>query len=167
MDVAEVKMRVLKGVEALLSFDAELLEHDANERSITHRLAVHLAEEFAGWHVDCEYNRAGHRPKTLEIAPPDGSASDDEHATTVFPDIIIHQRGRSENLVVIEAKKTTHPQLRKGTEFDRAKLRAFASQLGYRATALLLLETRRGRDPSATVDFGDGPVEITRHASRA
>lgn len=46
---------------------------------------MHLADEFPDWDVDCEYNRNGHEPKTLNLAV--GQArTDDEDGRTVFPD---------------------------------------------------------------------------------
>ena len=76
----DVKRRVIAAICALYRHDRELLDVDANERSITHKLAEHLQREFPGWHVDCEYNRVGREPRRLE-------------AKTVFPDIIVHRRG--------------------------------------------------------------------------
>ena len=56
----DVKRRVIAAICALYRHDRELLDVDANERSITHKLAEHLQREFPEWHVDCEYNRVGH-----------------------------------------------------------------------------------------------------------
>ena len=53
----DVKRRVIAAICALYRHDRELLDVDANERSITHKLAEHLQRKFPGWHVDCEYNR--------------------------------------------------------------------------------------------------------------
>lgn len=58
-DVAE---HVRGSLLRLLAEDAYLFEADANERSISHRLALYLEEEFPGWNVDCEYNRDQHEP---------------------------------------------------------------------------------------------------------
>jgi hypothetical protein len=61
----EVARKIVSALEALLDSDAYLLKADANERSISHRLAVHLDNAFEGegWDIDCEYNRDGHDPK--------------------------------------------------------------------------------------------------------
>ena len=48
-----------------LKNDGYLLENDVNERSITHKFAVYLENEFSEWDVDCEYNRNGIDKKTL------------------------------------------------------------------------------------------------------
>ena len=47
---------------------------------------------------------------------------DDTEAKTVFPDIIVHQRNKGENLQVIEVKKSSNPD---DGDFDRRKLAAF------------------------------------------
>jgi len=48
---------VSAALATLFERDTHLFAVDANERSITHRLAVHLAPHFPGWDIDCEYNR--------------------------------------------------------------------------------------------------------------
>jgi len=53
----QVKRKVRAATELLIRKDAHLLKIDVNERSITHRLALHLQDAFKGWDVDCEYNR--------------------------------------------------------------------------------------------------------------
>ena len=45
-----------------------LLDKDAGERALTHRLAVQFEKQFPGWEIDCEeYDRLGER--TLQLAP--------------------------------------------------------------------------------------------------
>lgn len=80
----------------LLERDAYLLRVDANERSIAHRLALYVEEQFDGWDVDCEYNRDGHEPKEIAF----GAEGDGEHGSRVFPDVIVHRRGSGDNLLV-------------------------------------------------------------------
>lgn len=101
----DVKQRLITAVCQLYRHDQELLAVDANERSLTHKLAEHLQDEFPGWHVDCEYNRHGHEPKRLPVSSPCVHA-DDTEAMTVFPDVIVHRRQTDQNLFVIEVKKT-------------------------------------------------------------
>jgi hypothetical protein len=125
----EVDRRVRNAIDRLLERDAYLLRVDASERSITHKLAEWLQKEFRGWDVDCEYNRDGCDSKTLDLAPNDLVKEDDTCAQTVFPDIIVHHRGPDDNLLVIEAKKSTNLR---PEEWDRRKLRAFKEQLRYR-----------------------------------
>lgn len=54
----EVRKRFDSAIAALMDADRDrdLLVMDVNERSISHKLAEHLAREFDEWDVDCEYN---------------------------------------------------------------------------------------------------------------
>ena len=83
MSLEDVKKRVIAAICALYRHDRELLDVDANERSITHKLAEHLQREFPEWHVDCEYNRVGRETKRLavNVGKP---KPDDLEAKTVF-----------------------------------------------------------------------------------
>jgi hypothetical protein len=118
---------VIRSLERLLNEDAHLLEVDANERSLTHRVAIYLQQELPNWHVDCEYNRDDHEPKELWLEGGDPDAYD-ENAQTVYPDIVVHERGTTINYLVIEFKKTSS---RVGDQKDFMKLQAFCRQLGY------------------------------------
>lgn len=102
----EVQEKIFKAYELLISKDSYLFVVDANERSLTHKFAEYLQEKFKEWNVDCEYNRDGIDKKELQSFKKNIS-SDDTDAVTVYPDIIIHHRGTKDNLVVIEAKKTS------------------------------------------------------------
>jgi len=124
-------------IDLLLRADADILEIDVNERTISHRLAEYLEPHFPGWNIDCEYNRDGHKSKRLDIVPR-RVMSDDTKATPVCPDIIIHQRGTQQNLLVIEIKKTTS---RENDDYDFRKLRAFKQQLGYRFAVFIKIRT--------------------------
>ena len=140
-DVAE---HVRSSLKRLIAKDTDLFEADANERSISHRLAIYLEEEFPGWDVDCEYNRDGHEPKTLELNP-EPIQSDDEQGTTVYPGIIVHQRRKTKNHLVIEIKKCNGASLDK----DLRKLRALRKELGY--AFALFLRFRTG-EPEVEID---------------
>jgi hypothetical protein len=129
--------RLTRALDRLLREDLFLLQSDVNERSISHKLAEYLQLEFSGWHVDCEYNRQGHDPKRLDLKV-HWTSTDDPQARTVYPDIIVHHRNSDENLLVIEIKKSTNPD--RG-DFDREKLAAFISQLGYRYGAFIVIGT--------------------------
>jgi hypothetical protein len=128
-DVAE---HVRAAVSRLLNEDAYLLEADVNERSISHRLALYLEEEFLDWDVDCEYNRDGHEPKRLHVNP-ESIPSDDTQGTTVYPDIIVHERGKRSNLLAIEIKKSNGG----GGDVDFRKLRGLRNELGYQYALFL------------------------------
>lgn len=124
-------------LDVLLNKDAHILRTDANERTISHRLAGYLEPYFHGWAVDCEYNRNHDDPKRLEI-PRRNIPNDDTQARTVFPDIIVHKRGTDENLLVIEMKKTTSQE---ADDFDLHKLEAFKKQLGYQFAVFVKVRT--------------------------
>ena len=140
-DVAE---HVRTSLKRLIARDADLFEADANERSISHRLAIYLEEEFTGWNVDCEYNRDGHEPKRLQLNP-EMIKSDDEQGTTVYPDIIVHQRGKPKNHLVIEIKKCNGGS----RDQDLRKLRALRKELGYAFALFLRFRTEA---PVAEID---------------
>jgi len=134
----ETKGKVRKSLYLLWRKDRHVLEVNASERSITHRFAVYLEQEFADYKVDCEYNREGDDPKRYhEIVcqiNKTGISAGDTEAKTAFPDIIVHKRGNNkDNLLVIEGKKLTG-----GTigidEIDKKKLMAFldTNQLNYK-----------------------------------
>jgi hypothetical protein len=124
-------------LDQLIRADADILINDINERTISHRLANYLESHFPGWNVDCEYNRDHEDPKRLDIQRRN-IKSDDTQATTVYPDIIVHQRGTDNNLVVIEIKKTTSQE---DDDYDKGKLGAFKTQLGYQFAIFIKLRT--------------------------
>ena len=124
---------VAAAVADLFEGDAFLFQIDANERSITHRLAIHLTARFHEWDVDCEYNRDGFDPKMLH-GPDGGGDPNETDGSRVYPDIIVHHRGKSENLLVIEVKKSTS---KISDEADLAKLQGLRQQLGYQYALFL------------------------------
>jgi hypothetical protein len=104
----QVLEKIKIAIDFLLRLDAYLFEADVNERSISHKFATYLQNEFHCWNVDCEFNRDGLDPKRLNLLSISSLEvrSDDVEAKTVYPDIIVHYRGTKENLLVIEIKKT-------------------------------------------------------------
>ena len=143
-----MKEAVAKSLELLVENDAHLLDVDANERSITHRLAEHLRSLLPGLDVDCEYNRNRRTPKRLRSLAEQGSTTlDDTDGTSVFPDIIVHRRGTDENLLVMEVKKSTS---RRDEELDMQKLHGYVDELGYQYAVFVKILTGRdgpGFDP--------------------
>ena len=110
-----------KLVSALREFYAHetfLLEKDAGERALTHRLAVHVEKQFSGWEVDCDYDRLGERTLLM----PHGSivSTEDRLSKSIFPDIVVHQRDVPKNLVAIEVRKASNHQ---PIEHDQHKLK--------------------------------------------
>jgi hypothetical protein len=137
----KVKECLRMGVKSLLENDWRLVKQDVNERSITAKLATYLTPLFAahGYEVDCEYNRVemckkGSKQLDYLVDNTDYSFSEtkdsddypakDSDGKTVYPDIIVHHRGRTEpadNLLVVEAKK------HRTDNNDRLKLKAFTT----------------------------------------
>jgi hypothetical protein len=110
-----------KVVAALREFyarETHLLEKDLGERALTHRLAVHVEKQFPGWDVDCDYNRLGER--TLRLPKGTIISTDDEIGKSIYPDIVVHQRGIPNNLLAIEVRKASNHQ---PPEHDQHKLR--------------------------------------------
>lgn len=155
----QIRLAIESAIQKLMDKDAYLFKVDVNERALTHRMAIYLEEKIgemdAEWNIDCEYNRdvtSQTKPysKRLWLAddppPPDydNAAYEDENATTVFPDIIVHRRGSSGeqngNLAVIEVKKTTSSV---GGEYDKQKkLPAYLKYLKYKYAYFVTLDTR-------------------------
>lgn len=134
---AEISEPLIAAIKQLLIEDRYLLDHDANERSLSHRLAGHLTPRFRDWQVDCEYNLMGHDPKRVRLDGSELVRADDTNGSLVYPDIIIHHRGVPEaagNLLAVEIKKTTTAKSSK----DADKLRAYRRHLGYEYTLLLI-----------------------------
>lgn len=107
MDKKFIENRLRNALNRLYHFDSLIISNNSNERSITHRLAVHLGTLFfEDWNVDVEYNRnLGDRKQISWLA----RGLDEEDVISgrksVYPDIIVHKRNSSENLLVVEVKK--------------------------------------------------------------
>jgi hypothetical protein len=145
VDRSDVEQKLRRALKPVAEKDRELTERDANERSISHKLAEYLQREFCDWHVDCEYNREGHKPKRLTVPECPGQTSpSDIYARTIYPDIIVHRRGRRKNLLVIEVKKEGNPV---GAECDKKKLEAFRQELGYEHAALITFQAHNAAEP--------------------
>lgn len=127
-------------LDSLCAVDHHLLHVDASERSISHRLAMHLASRFPDFDVDCEYNRDGFDVKRLAFSERE-VRDDDVDAVTVFPDIVVHKRGHNKsNLLVVEMKKGSSNV---SPCYDLAKLDAFRRELGYRYSVHCTIGYRR------------------------
>jgi hypothetical protein len=149
MEPATIREKIIEAIGVLFKKDPELLKVNANERSISHKLAEYLSDQFAGYDVDCEYNRDeidhtkaleflfdNTRKKEFENVSKEEVISRllmDVEARTIFPDIIIHDRCTNTNIAVIEMKKiaevSKYAQIAASDEFtkDHAKLAALVS----------------------------------------
>jgi hypothetical protein len=111
--------KVIAALHEFYAHEAFLLEKDAGERALTHRLAVHVEKQFPGWETDCEYDRLGDR--TLRLPRGTTVSSDDHLARSIYPDIVVHQRAIPNNLLAVEVRKSANHQ---PLDHDQHKLRA-------------------------------------------
>jgi hypothetical protein len=125
----EVRTALRSAIDGIRGETPPLNFQVAHERSIAHRLAVHMEPHFGqphDWNVDCEYDRDGQLKKTLQgVKGCDSQKKTDE----ILPDIIVHHRGgkgREHNLLVIEIKKAA-----KQDPCDRRKLELLTTSRGY------------------------------------
>lgn len=126
MEQENIERIVVAALAALYEQNLDILRLDVAERTICARLAALLQPAFPRHEVHTEYNRHGVFPKEIELPDAQGVLT----ASRVHPDIIVHQPGHDEeNILVIEAKKTTNviPD-----EADLAKLAQIKRQIGYR-----------------------------------
>ncbi len=138
MEGLEIKERIKRALSAVLKYDLCLLQNDLNERTIAHKLATYLQCTFPEYYVDCEYNRnvlSDDGKKHIEILKNDlkkrGLLTEKEEKINeviierlVYPDIIIHKRDTTENLCIIEIKKSTS---KISNDYDKLKLECYTS----------------------------------------
>jgi hypothetical protein len=149
MNVQEL---LAKALDVFHAAELHLLRTDASERSMTHRLALHLTPLFPEFDVDCEYNRDGFDVKRLALHERPVQ-DDDTEAVTVFPDIVVHRRGHNDaNLLVIEVKKAISAV---NADYDMLKLNAFKSELKYRHAVHLTLWLDADGTPATQVIWLD------------
>jgi hypothetical protein len=126
-----------QAVDQVIRSDRILLELDVTERALSCRIAHYMHDRELvppPLSIDCEYNRHFAEAKRLQL-PPRRALDREVRATTVFPDIIVHERNSDEsNLLAIEMKKPGG-----SLAYDRQKLLAFRRELGYLHTAHLIL----------------------------
>ena len=126
-----------EAIDQLVENDSELLDLDVSERALSYKLAHYMSLSESIIYpvvVDCEYNRHFAAPKKL-ILPKRRALDRELTATTVFPDIIVHERNSDKhNHLVIEIKKPGGD-----VGYDSLKLNAFIDELGYKNAAHLVL----------------------------
>ena len=125
MDTKEIFQRFEESLTEFLKADHILLEINANERAISHKLAEHIQNQFPEWNVDCEYNRVKYDLKRV-------------NGKLVNPDIIVHHRKTPDNLLVVEVKKSNN---KISILKDIERLKNFTKDnLVYKAGILVVLE---------------------------
>jgi hypothetical protein len=146
-----------KVVTALTEFyarEAFLFEKDLGERTLTHRLAVHVERQFPGWEVDCDYNRLGER--TLRLPHGTIVSTDDTLGKSIYPDIVVHQRAIPNNLLAIEVRKLANHQ---PPEHDQHKLRALTDPHLWFAYWIGLLVTLARNDVASSEVYVGGSLD--------
>jgi len=143
----EIEAKIKTSLISLLEYDFKLLNIDAHEHSISHKLAVYLQDEFQEYDVDCEYNRLKEETKKIDTEKQLKEFFEeirkinpvDINPTFVYPDIIVHKRCKENNILVIEIKKTTSNYNKDNDDF--LKLKKYEDQLNYKHAVFLKLKT--------------------------
>lgn len=119
----QIMERVNIGLQLLFEKDSFLLENTVHENSISHKLAEYLQNLFPKYNVDFSYNKDidedGFDSKR------ESGIQTNDHTNRAIPDIIIHNRGTNNHLVIIEIKPYADVD-----PFDRTKLEKFTSCSG-------------------------------------
>lgn len=151
-EVSEILGSVSNAIHSFLRKEGTLLAIDINERSLTHKLAEHLQSVFGEWDVDCEYNRDINDVKRLPSPTVTNTA--DTEGSTIYPDIVVHQRRQPNNMLVIEVKKTGSRILDDAVRRDIEKLKGLTSTTGqyqYRCGIYLYIDCAGRRISEAHV----------------
>jgi hypothetical protein len=127
-----VRRHVRAAMAKLLLDHAQLLRRGVSERTITGHLASLLATSFPGWDVDPEYNRRSIVRNGQEHTEPKRIGRD---PSILIPDVVVHHRGTSENLLAIELKRGSD---RRSLMDDRWKLRRL-KRMGYLNVVLVCI----------------------------
>ena len=107
--------KINEALTYLYKSDSYLLEIDAYEVTISHKLACYLQDIFKEYDVDIEFN------KNLK----DSKRVDNEIRR---PDIIVHKRGTNDsNFIAIEIKKCSNAN----KNFDIEKIGRIMKELNY------------------------------------
>jgi hypothetical protein len=146
--------KVITALGEFYAHEAYLFEKDLGERTLTHRLAVHLEKHFPGWNVDCDYNRLGER--TLRLPHGTMVSTDDHFAKSVYPDIVVHQREIPNNLLAIEVRKASNHQ---PLEHDQHKLAALTDPRVWFAYWIGVLLTLAKTDIASSEVYVGGVVD--------
>ncbi|URJ44464.1 MULTISPECIES: hypothetical protein [Paenibacillus] len=153
VQLSDVKQRVDKAITKLFERDLYLLINDLNERTIVHKYAIYLQEQFSEYDVDCEYNKNADEDKNKKMIyivekeyrkikrikrefSADIIQDDIEYmALSIFPDIIVHKRGENlRNHLIVEIKKSTNNNLHEKA-FDLKKLECYTDKLRHNKLA--------------------------------
>lgn len=140
-----IENRLKNALKRLYYYDSHIIDNNSNERSITHRLAVHLGTVFFEWDVDVEYNRNLNDMKAFNertrrvIEAVDDKMDFLTGVKTVYPDIIVHKRGTRNNLLAIEVKKMSTSERLEQYDINKVKGYIIEESLNYKYVAFIKL----------------------------
>jgi hypothetical protein len=146
--------KLIAALQEFYARETYILERDLGERALTHRLAVLVEVNFAGWEVDCDYDRLGER--TLRLPHGTVSSTDDHLAKSIYPDIVVHQRDIPNNLLAIEIRKASNHQ---PVEHDQHKLKGLTDPHLWFAYATGVLLTLAKKHVTASEIYVGGRVD--------
>lgn len=160
-DCAKVRT-LLQTALVQLGKEPSLFSLKINERTLTQRLSLHLqllvGDDLS---VDCEYNRMWEDDEDIVKRLPwdaEQVLTDDDTGRTVYPDVIIHVRGKKfANLLVIEAKRNWGGK--ELPDIDKRKLEGFTDPDGdfrYPCGAFVNFKTRNKKKRVIIIWFSGG-----------
>ena len=153
----EIREIIGKAIDLLFKYDDILLnpEYNLTERSISHRLAIHIQTilDNPELDVDIEYNRMKEEYGNgtdvgNAIAKRFNWEKAGEGSSFVYPDIIIHKRNTHHNYVEIEIKMAWKNGKKR---FDYQKINEYISQLNYEHGIYIELSDKR---EECLIEFG-------------
>ncbi|WP_412983939.1 hypothetical protein [Pontimicrobium sp. IMCC45349] len=163
MEYTEETVRQIlnKAIDKLFEVDSYLLnkKYDINERTVSHRLALHLNEHFAetDYNVDIEYNRIREEYGNIEdvgnlmgkkLHWENSDEASGENSRFVFPDIIVHKRDKHDNLIEIEIKMAWKNGKK---QYDLDKINQYMDELKYQFGVYIELSENR---KDCLIEFG-------------
>ena len=139
--------KILKALKKLFNKDFYLFEKKVAERTISHKFAGYLQEEFGtDLFTDCEYNRHFDHPKRLyeikkhvasQRANKTLSNHEEDYGICVSPDIIVHKRGDDgNNVLVLELKRNDNCFI-SDEKYDLLKIETYIKEFGYQYGAFI------------------------------
>lgn len=147
MNKTFIENRLKNALKRLYYFDYEIISNNSHERSITHRLAIHLGEVFyEGWDIDVEYNRNLGDMKKIDVinklvkrlkSKIDNNEDIISGRRSVYPDIIVHRRNSADNLLVVEVKKMNVSEQLEQYDIDKLKAYITEETLKYQYAAFI------------------------------
>lgn len=115
-----IRAALKEAVLETLDKDYDLVALGGHEQAIAHRIAFYLEKWFPGFHTDCEYNRQKHKTKNRHPETPRSKKK-------MRPDIIVHRRNTSRNVLAVEMKAEANS----ATKDDLEKLKCLKAETTY------------------------------------